>query len=357
MNAPQKDLVDLVVIEPKDALATFTTPGALEPILAHVRARIDAFEGDASTDKGREQIKSMAHAISRSKTALEGVGERLAKEAKELPKKIDAGRRLVKETLDAWRDEVRKPVTDWEDARQAWVDSQGRELESLKAYVTCPAGDVEQIKAQIAAAEAVSDGANRQEFQDGFRLAKANALTALRGKLADREKYDADQAELARLRAEQAKRDAEDAERRRVEEAGAEAKRIADGIEQAKAIAADTARREAELKAQTEREAADRQAQEERDRAAAREVELKAIAEAAERRERETEARLKREAEERVAAEKAEAARRERDKEHKGKLNRAAVEAFVAGGIAEDVAKAVVTLIAKRSIPAVMIAY
>lgn len=346
MNAPQRDLVELIVIEPKDELATFTMPGALAPILEKVRARIDAFQGDASTEKGREQIKSMAHAISRSKTALEGIGERLAKDAKELPKKIDAGRRLVKDTLDAWRDEVRKPVTDWEDARQAWVDSQGRELENLKTFITCPAGTADQIRAQIVNVEGTPDGADRQEFQDGFRLAKANALTALRDKLATRVKYDADQAELARLRAEQAKRDAEDAERRRVEEAAAREKARQEEIAKAAAQAE-----------QREREAAEHRAQEECDRAARREAELKAQAEAAERRERETEARLKREAEEKAAAEKAEAARRERDKEHKGKINRAAVDAFVSGGIAEDVAKSVVTLIAKRSIPAVMIAY
>jgi colicin import membrane protein len=357
MNAPQKDLVDLVVIEPKDALATFTTPGALEPILALVRARIDAFEGDATTEDGRAKIKSMAHAISRSKTALESVGERLAKEAKELPKKIDASRKLVKDTLDAWRDEVRKPVTDWEKADDERKDRHGSELNALKDFVTCPAGDAASIRAQIAIVNEISDGKDREEFQDGFRLAKANALTALRDKLATRENYDADQAELAKLRAEQAKRDAEEAERKRIEQAAAEAKRIADGIEQAKAIAADNARRDAERKAQAEREAVERRAQEERDRAIEREAELRAQAEAAERRERETEARLKREAEEKAAAEKAEAARRERDIEHRRKINRAAVDALISGGVSETAATLAVRRIAEGSIPNVKIFY
>lgn len=357
MNTPQRDLVELVFIEPKDALATFTTPGALAPILAQVRARIDAFEGDASTEDGRAQIKSMAHAVSRSKTALEAVGKQLAKEAKELPKKIDAGRRLVEDTLDAWRDEVRKPVTDWEIKEDARKDSHLRQLVALKDFITCPAGDADAIRAQIAVVSEISDGKDRDEFQDGFRLAKVEALNALRNKLATREKYDADQAELAKLRAEQAKRDAEDAERLRIENARAEAKRIADGIEQAAAIAADNARRDAELKAQAEREAAERKAQDERNRAAAREAELKGQAEAAERRERETEARLKREAEQKAADERAEVERRERDTKHKATINRAAVAAFVAGGIAEDIAVKVVTLIAKRTIPAVAISY
>lgn len=57
------------------------------------------------------------------------------------------------------------------------------------------------------------------------------------------------------------------------------------------------------------------------------------------------------------AAEEAETARREDDKAHKGKVNRAALEAFIAGGMPEECAKLAVTLIAKRVIPAVIITY
>lgn len=128
------ELFELVVIEEKDALATFTTPGALAPILAKVRERIDAFTGDASTDEGRAKIKKMAFAVTKSKTALESIGERLAKDAKELPKKIDAGRKYVKDTLDAWRDEVRKPVDDWEQADTDRKNQHLGELEALKSW-------------------------------------------------------------------------------------------------------------------------------------------------------------------------------------------------------------------------------
>lgn len=48
---------------------------------------------------------------------------------------------------------------------------------------------------------------------------------------------------------------------------------------------------------------------------------------------------------------------RERDKAHKAAINRAALEAFVQGGMTEECAKLAVALIAKKSIPAVSIAY
>lgn len=52
-----------------------------------------------------------------------------------------------------------------------------------------------------------------------------------------------------------------------------------------------------------------------------------------------------------------EAERRERDKAHKTAINRAALDAFVQGGMTEECAKLAVTLIAKKSIPAVSISY
>ena len=57
------------------------------------------------------------------------------------------------------------------------------------------------------------------------------------------------------------------------------------------------------------------------------------------------------------AAEAAEQARRERDKKHKAAVNRAALAALVDGGLTEETAKLVVTLIASGKVPAVSINY
>lgn len=58
-----------------------------------------------------------------------------------------------------------------------------------------------------------------------------------------------------------------------------------------------------------------------------------------------------------VAFELEQAQAREADLEHKKSINRAALEAFVAGGMNEECAKQAVTLIAQRKIPAVTISY
>lgn len=356
MNAQVKipDLAELVLIEDKDALATFTTPGALDPILAHVRRHIDAFRADASTAEGRAEIKSMAFAVTKSKTALKAIGDKLAKDAKDLPKKIDAGRRKVEDTLDAWRDEVRKPLTDWETAEDARIERHSRALETLKAIPPMPPGSVEDLTAKIAEVEAVSDGADREEFQDGFRLAKAAALASLAEKLVWRRNYEAEQAELAQLRAEREAREAAERERQRAE-AAAQAAAQAERDRQAAIAAAEA---EAERKAT---EAAQRAAREAEEAAARREADLKAQAEAAERRAREAEAKAKAEIEAKAAAERAEQERREKDKAHRGRVNLAAVAAMVrackATGLTDEQAKAVLTAIIRGEVPAVSISY
>ncbi|MNP40786.1 hypothetical protein D3C76_1344500 [compost metagenome] len=48
---------------------------------------------------------------------------------------------------------------------------------------------------------------------------------------------------------------------------------------------------------------------------------------------------------------------RERDEAHRRAINRAALDAFVAGGMPEACAKQAVTLIAQRKIPKIQISY
>ena len=58
-----------------------------------------------------------------------------------------------------------------------------------------------------------------------------------------------------------------------------------------------------------------------------------------------------------AAAVKAEEERREADKAHKGRINRAALKALIEGGLTEEDAKMAITLIAMGKIPSVRISY
>ncbi len=111
----------LAVLTETNSLTVFTAANGLDPYLQEIRDEINGFVGDISTEHGRKEIASMAHKVARSKTALDKVGKELVTRLKAQPKLVDAERKRMRGTLDSWRDEVRRPLDEWqaaEDERQ-----------------------------------------------------------------------------------------------------------------------------------------------------------------------------------------------------------------------------------------------
>lgn len=354
---PEGGALALSIPEGK-ALAFFTREGAIDPVLAAIRKEVDAFKGDAKTDKGRKAIKSMAFKITQSKTYIEGVGKSVAADAKELPKKVDASRKRLRDTLDAWAEEVRRPVTEWEVVEDARI-TKHKDIIARIEHACQEPGDclALNLKAALAVLEETIIGPHCEEFEAEYARAKDGARKRFIDAIAKAERREAEAAELARLRKEADER--------------AERDRIA-AIEKA---AADKARAEAEAAAKAERDAAERrddefrmaveraqrdaelQAERARLDAERREIELQRAKEDAERRAAETEARIKREAEQAKAREEAAARDREADIEHRRSINRQAMAALIDGGLDETYAMLAVSLIAERKIPNIVIIY
>ncbi|MCP2516784.1 hypothetical protein M5J07_17730 [Achromobacter mucicolens] len=350
------------------ALDVYCKPGGLDPWLDKIRAEVTGHVPDLKTKKGRDAIASRAHKVGKAKVALDDIGKELVAKLKDVPKKIDAERKRMRDLLDALKEEVRAPLTAWEQAEDDRVQRHKDAIEGIVALVVDSGEPAESIRAALAAMEAVAIGPEWEEFEPEAARTKDKALTNLRDRLAARVKYDAEQAELARLRADAAAREQKDREERIAREAEEKARRDAEAAAQAERdasarreaearAAADNARRDAEL-AEQRRIAAEKQAELdrlaalERERVASEQAERDRIQAAEDARQ----AEIKRQADAK-AAEEAEAARREADKAHKGKVNRAALDALVAGGMPEDCARQAVTLIAKGLIPNIRITY
>lgn len=320
---------ELVTIPHETAFQVFTTEGAIQPYLTQIRAVIDNFTADVSTAKGRKEIASVAYKVAQAKTYIENIGKDLAAEAKEIPKKIDACRKLARDTLDTWKDEVRKPLTDWEAAEDARVKKHTDALQMMADSVRdAPALDLQALKDRLEAIQAIVVGPECEEFEADYDRAKRSALDTLTVAIAKAEQAEKDKAELERLRK-------------------AEQDRIAKEQQEAAAkVAAEAATNAAQAAAQ--QQIADAQAvaaQAQRDKEAA---DLRAAS---------AEAKAKKDLEDAKALEDAETARRAADKEHRGKINRAAAAAFMEGGLSEADAKKAVALIATGKIPAVAIQY
>lgn len=342
----------LVILPEGDTMALFSRPGMADETLALIRKHVDGFDApSAATAEGRAEIKRFAMKVVRSKTYLEGIGAACAKKAKELPKLIDANRKKLNDTLDAWRDEIKEPVTAWEEAEQKRIDGHAETLRMILFLSIGGLNSAEQMRKQLAQIEAVEIGPHMQEFEEEIGRTKEKAISDLQRQIAEREKYEAEQEELAALRRQAAEREAKDREE-------AAARAAAEAVREAaeRAAAAEIERREAAAKA--EREAIEARAKAEREAAQRRERELREQAEAAQRQAAETEARVKREAEEAKAAEEAEQRRREADKEHRRKINSEALKALLHhGGLTEGQAVNVITAIVRGDIPNVKIFY
>jgi hypothetical protein len=361
---------ELAVVPPQEtALAVYSTEKGLEPWLQVIRSKIDGFTPDISTRKGREAIASLAYAVARSKTALDDVGKKLVADLKEVPKKIDAERKRVRDTLEAWQEEVRRPLNEWQAAEDARVDQHNAAIERIRFQSMDLDGiTAEDLADRFVQLEAIALGDIWEEFEAEAARAKDKALGVLRAALTARQQYEAEQLELARLRAEKEARDKQDNEDRIAREA------------------AERATREAEEKAQRERDAEAQRVRDEQAAAEKRENDLKLQAADAERRAEQAkrekiEADQKAERDRLAAVEnqkqaveqarldekaRADAAAdeilrqeklREADKAHKGAIYKAAKEAFMQHGMTEDCARLAVKLVASNLIPAMSIKY
>jgi len=362
--------------------------GGLSQFFDAVKAEVTGEVPDLKTAKGRARIASLAATVSKSKTAVEKPGRDYLKRLKEMPKVVEAELREFVNKMDALRDATRQPLTEWEKAEEARVEFHKSIIRHIE---DCGLGLIggqpqpfELLFRELE--EKIIVDEKFEEFEAEAHRAKATSLEKLKTSFDEHQKREAEQAELVRLRAEaeaQAQRD-RDAEIARV--AAEQAQRQAE--ERARAERAEAARREQELLDQaaaaqrvTEQAARDAEAAAERQR-----LQLQLQAEQAERQAAQAKADQlaaeQRAEQERIAAEqrqaqaveqarKNELARqaaavafeleqaraREADIEHKKSINRAALEAFVAGGMTEECAKQAVTLIAQRKIPAVSISY
>lgn len=329
--------------------ATVFVPGGVETIVSKLETEVRSIKTDISTDAGRKEIASIAYKVARSKTALDDMGKSLVADIKAQAGKIDADRRIIRDRLDALKDEVRKPLTDWEDAEKNRVAGHEQALAAMTQLLHTPAAGSDDVRRYL---DELSRLAQRdwQEFASRATATADEVRNRLNLSLADMTKREEEAAELARLRAEQVERDKKEREERIAREAA----------EKAKADAEAKAKREAE---QVAAKAADEQRRVEAEKASAlarAERAERDAKEAAERAERDRTAAVdaeKRRQEEVSRKAAAEAAAREADTAHRAKVNNAAVSALVRGGLEEETAKAVITLIAKRRIPAVSISY
>lgn len=327
-------MTDLIVIEKINAVELFSGGDQLDDLLAKIEKDVTSVVPDLSTAKGRKAIASNAARIPSVKTALDDLGIEIVSGWKDKSKKVDAERKKMRDFLDALKAKARKPLTDWEDEEKKRIDFFESTIQEMKALGEGASKhwDINPIEGTIATLERLAgDFEIDESWDEYFTLAtktKSDAIELINQAICRREKYDAEQTELAKLRAESEQREKEKREEELRREGEENARLAVEKERQAAVDAKDLAERKA-----------------------------KEVEENAEQRIKEA-AQIERNNIERQRLQEELATKdREADKKHKAKINRAAMDELFQLGLSEKKAKAVVIAIAKGHIPNVKINY
>ncbi len=268
------DETTLAVI-PETALDFFASAQGVEALLSAVRAKaleLLPAEIDLTTAKGRAEVVSVAHKVARTKTTIDAAGKALVAEYKAIPARIDATRKLIWEELDNLKAEIRKPVTDWEEAEASRVLAIRMRIDELRNMAVTPCGTSDELHDLFSAVMAVEIDDSFEELKGDAAIVKDSVLTRIRERrvaMINAEKVEAERLERqkaeaearakeeadkktaldkaqaeaaiaqARLAQEKAEREAEqakrDSERKALEAVEAEKRRVADAEAKAKA--------------------------------------------------------------------------------------------------------------------------
>ena len=335
---------ELEIADQNIVVAAFRKPGGTTELFERIAQEARSHVPDVSTKKGRDQIGSLALKISKSKTFIEKCGKELVAEQKAQIKLIDDDRIATVKKFDELRNEILAPRDAWEQAEKDRVAKHEHHIATIRmAASLATAADSEwtafTIKEAIQTLEDKVIDLSLEEYEEQAKLAKFETLEVLRKALVTREKYEAEQAELERLRQAEMLRQQQERDAQIAREA------------------AEKATREAEEKARFEAERVQREKRE----AEQREARLKAEKEAAELRAMQAaENERKRIEAEQVAkaeAERKAAEAREADVAHKKQICSEALKGLTDLGVSVDQGKAILNAINKGLVPHVSIKF
>ena len=350
----ENELIVKHEIDSNDLFVNGGMDALLKKIETDAKALVEGLSVDVASE--RKQIISVAYKISKSSTVLEEMKKELTSEWKRKAKVVDAEGKRAKDFLSELKEKIRSPVTEFENKEKQRVQDHEDSLEFIRELAAIDHIDTISLK-ELEDRLKWNDSIERnwEEFEDQALTLIQEGHEKLFDLIERRKKYEAEQAELQKLREEQAAREKKEHEERIAREAAEKARREAEEaakrehekIEREKIQAEERAKQ-----AERERIAAEERAKAEKERAV-KEAEEKARLEAEEK-------ERQRIAEEtaRIEKEKKEQQERERlaaNKRHRDSVRKKATDSFTRNGFDQLIADRIVELIESGEIENVTI--
>lgn len=349
-------LIEVEKLKPIEVYNSGNIDQILEKIAIDARSQLI----DISTEKGRKDCASLAYRIAQSKTFLDKMGKALGDDARRQLDTLNAERKKCVDFLDKLKDEIRKPLTDWENAEKNRVANHENELSKIiqsGIFVELNWQSLKSDFVESKISELKLKDRDWQEFKARSTQEIDSAVKKHETALAKIKQYESEQEELRKFREAEALRIQKERDEKIANEA-AEKARIES--EQKAKVEADRIARQAELERQ--RVEKEKRYAEEKIAAIQREKELaelraKAATEKAEREKQiAIENERKKIEQEKIAAAEAERVR-ENNKKHRAKINNEVLDALVSIGVSDEQGKKIISEIVTGNIPHTKISY
>lgn len=214
------------VIAQRAASIVLLHPERFDQFYDKIADRMAEFVPDTSTPASRAAIASKAFEVTKLKTSLDKAGLGLTEGWRTQTKVVNDARKPMVERLNALADQVRKPLTDWENAEAIRTAANDATLLEIRTAAQVVEGDTADGVAERGRRIYLMTFKAPQWSEDeaaeaiGAQQATVQALVSVRDRLKQEE---ADRAELAELRAKNEARELRDRQT-------AEARDLAGGI-------------------------------------------------------------------------------------------------------------------------------
>lgn len=319
--------------------------------LADLRHNNEKAVFDYRDPKGNKEARSHIYKLRQTKSAVERVRKEQKAASLEYGRKVDAQAKEIAGEIEGMIEVHEAPLKEIEEQEAARIQAHKDRINALSSYeLMDPDSAVYMLERALKEVESFVVDDTLEEFKAEAALAKDQAVTGIKARIAARTKYEDEQAELERLRQEAEERAQKDREEQIRKEAAERAKKEAE--EQAAAVERD---RQLELE-RANREKAEAEAKYLREKQEAEDRAKAAAAKAEQDQKDAIEAERKR-----IAAqqekERQDAEKKAANKKHRQTINRAALEDLAKIGFHEEDGKRLIEAIVRGEVRNISVNY
>jgi hypothetical protein len=201
-EAAEDQVPALIEVTEQTAADVLKDEKKFEAFYGQVEAATKTLVADISSKEGREAIASMAYKVSKTKTAIDKIRLRITEDWRKQTEEVNKAGKRISARLDALRDEVRKPLTEWEATEKARQDAVDGIMATFRDVAPKFSDTAEAVATRLAAVKAtvISQETFRDQYPEAMHL-QGQAIQALTEAHAALVRQEADQRELAELRA------------------------------------------------------------------------------------------------------------------------------------------------------------